>query len=435
MKISNFELISEKKIFNIGNAKYFKLLKNDLGVILLKNDLVPLLSFQIWYAVGSGNEFGKTKTGLAHFLEHMMFRGTEKYPQGEFDSIIANAGGNGSNAFTGFDYTAYTVELPSDKLELIIELEADRMVNLKIDEKSLNLERGAILNERSLRVDDDPGGYSWEILLENLYTGTPYGHDTIGSKKDIETISIDDFKTFYSEYYVPNNANIVIVGDFDENIALNLIYKYFSPIDKNESLRKKEVSYDLRPKNGIIKKSFDIYLDRFLYAYKTIGVLHDDFIKLKILSVILSDTKSSFLKKYFVNTDKLLSIMSDILNLKYGSFFFIEGVLKSFSIDEILDILDKSLDDFIYKNIKETDLDIAKIKIKSDFLASYSNNYKICLDLGESVTLTDSPFYSYDLINDLEKITLKDVQEVYEKYLQPSLRFAVLLSKRKNEKL
>ncbi len=434
MKNKKFKLIKEDKIFNIGYAKFYNLLKNNLNIILLENKIAPLVSFQIWYDVGSGDEINDIKTGQAHFLEHMMFRGTKKHPQGVFDTLLDSAGGSGSNAFTSMDFTAYTVDLPSNELELIIKLESDRMKNLNINSENLNLERGAILNERSLRVDDDPNGYSWELLLNSIYRGTSYQHDTIGSISDIENISVEDCNNFYSKYYSPNNATIVITGDFNENKTLDLIDKYFSPIEKSNIVKNKFDSFDIAPNNKVINKEFNILFDKFLIGYQATSFTHTDFFKLKLLSIMLTDTKTAFLKKEYIDTDKLVSINTDILYLKNPSIFIIDGTLKTINKSDFLEDLDYKLNNFI-KNLSKNDLLIAKNKFKIDLTVSFSNNYKISSLFGESISLTSLPFYIYDKLNEIETITISDIKTVFQKYIQAKNRVTILLSKRNNDKI
>jgi len=434
MTNKKIKFIEERKIFNIGKAKLFKLASNDLKIVLLQNKIAPLLSFQIWYDVGSGDETGEIKTGQAHFLEHMMFRGTKKYPEGVFDKILGEAGANGSNAFTGSDYTAYTVETPTKELELVLELESDRMSNLDLNEESLNIERGAILNERTLRVDDDPNGFGWEELLKNIYKGSSYQHDTIGSKKDIEEISVKDCQDFYKQYYTPNNATIVITGDFEEESTLNLIDKYFSPIEKSEIIRNENNLFNINPNNKVIEHQFDILSDKFIIAYKAMKFLDEDFLKLKILSILLTDIRSSFFKKEYIDTDKLMGINTDLLYLKKPSIFVIEGTLKRIKKEDFLNKLDEDLTSFIAK-LSENDLSMAKKKFKVDITVLLSSNYKSSSLFGESISLTSSPFYIYDNLSHIDNISLEDIKSTFNKYIKPKNRLTVFLSKRNNDKI
>jgi zinc protease len=338
------------------------------------------------------------------------------------------------------DFTAYTVELPSNQLELIIKLESDRMKNLDINLETLNLERGAILNERVLRVDDEPNGFSWELLLNNIYKDTSYQHDTIGSEDDIKSISVEDCNAFYNKYYAPNNATIVITGDFNENDVLNLIDVYFSPIksqsfdNKNEILKNNFNSLNIVPNNKIIEKEFDILSDKFLIGYLTPKFIDDDFFKLKLLSIILTDVRSSFFKKEYIDTNKLISINTDLLYLKNPSLFVIDGILKKIDKDDILNDLDEKLSYFI-ENISEMDLLIAKNKFKIDLTVSLSTNYRTSSLFGESISLTGTPFYVYDKLSKIDEILISDIKSVYHKYIVPKNRVSILLLKRKDDKI
>src|SRR5881409_2576506 len=204
-------------------------LTNGLKVLLIEVPKAPVVTVQVWYKVGSRNEV-MGRAGLSHMLEHMMFKGTPKYGKGVFSKIIEKNGGN-DNAFTSQDYTAYFENLAADKLELALEMEADRMKGLLLDEKEFKLEREVVKEERRLRVEDVPMAYLVEQMNAQAFMVHPYHWPIIGWFSDLDAMTREDLKVYYEKYYVPNNATLVIVGDVKPETALPLIKTYFEGID------------------------------------------------------------------------------------------------------------------------------------------------------------------------------------------------------------
>ena len=203
-------------------------LPNGMQALLLPDRRAPAVVFQVWYRVGSREEEAG-KTGLAHFLEHMMFRGTKKHGPKEFSNLVKRNGGS-HNAFTSYDYTAYYERIASDRLELVMELEADRMVNLEIKPELFEPERNVVLEERRSRTDDSPTSTLFEKVQEAAFTAHPYRNPIIGWEKDLRSLTAEDQIAFYKRHYDPANAIAVAVGDFEPGEAARLIEKHFGPI-------------------------------------------------------------------------------------------------------------------------------------------------------------------------------------------------------------
>ncbi|HEX6025935.1 MAG TPA: pitrilysin family protein, partial [Solirubrobacter sp.] len=187
-------------------------LDNGLRVLLLEDHRSPIVSFQLWYRVGSRNELPGA-TGIAHLLEHMMFKGTPTYGPRQFAALVEQNGGQ-DNAFTSHDVTSYYVNIAADKLPLVIELEADRMQNLLLDPREIDSERQVVIEERRTRTEDDPGGFLGEEVSAIAFKNHPYGAPIIGWMEDLKRITPDEIRAFYQRYYVPNNALLVAVGAF-----------------------------------------------------------------------------------------------------------------------------------------------------------------------------------------------------------------------------
>jgi zinc protease len=188
-------------------------LPNGLKVLVLEDHKAPVAVFQVWYRVGSRNE-ALGRTGLSHILEHMMFKGTERVAPDEYTRIIQVNGGQ-TNAFTTQDYTMYFASIASDRLDVVMDLEADRMTNVVLDAERFNPERDVVVEERRLRVDNSPVAAMFEELRAVAYSAHPYEFPTIGWMEDIRKLTVDDLNRYYRAHYLPNNAFLVVIGDVD----------------------------------------------------------------------------------------------------------------------------------------------------------------------------------------------------------------------------
>lgn len=207
---------------------YQTTLKNGLKVLVKEDRRAPIMVSQVWYKVGSTYEENGT-TGLSHVLEHMMFKGTQKYGPNEFSRIVAANGGR-ENAFTGQDYTGYYQQMEKSRLPVSFELEADRMHNLKLLEEEFNKEVQVVMEERRMRTDDDPQSLTYEHLNATAYVNSPYHVPVIGWMDDLKNMKVEDLASWYRTWYVPNNATVVVVGDVDHTEVFALADKFFGPI-------------------------------------------------------------------------------------------------------------------------------------------------------------------------------------------------------------
>ena len=205
-------------------------LDNGLRVLLLEDRRSPIVSVQVWYRVGSRNE-QPGSTGLAHFLEHMMFKGTPTFGKGEFARLVEGNGGR-DNAFTTQDSTTYFVNIAADKVEDILRLEADRMRNLLLDPTEIDSERQVVMEERRMRTEDNPDGLLAEQLMATAFSAHPYQWPVIGWMADIARINPAELRAFYDLYYRPNNAVLVIVGDFAAPALLERVRATFGPVPR-----------------------------------------------------------------------------------------------------------------------------------------------------------------------------------------------------------
>src|ERR1700749_4067786 len=203
-------------------------LPNGLQVLVIQDHRTPVVTEMVWYKVGSADET-PGKSGLAHFLEHLMFKGTAKHPAGEFSQTVLKVGGN-ENAFTSVDYTGYYQRVPRDQLGRMMEFEADRMTGLVLKDENVLPERDVVLEEYNMRVANNPDARLTEQIMAALYLNHPYGRPVIGWHQEIEKLSREDALAFYRRFYAPNNAILVIAGDTDVNEVRPLVEKNFAGI-------------------------------------------------------------------------------------------------------------------------------------------------------------------------------------------------------------
>ena len=208
----------------------FETLDNGLSVILLEDHSTPIVHLQLHYHVGSKNErIGRT--GFAHLFEHLMFKGSHNVQSDEHLTLISRVGGD-ANAYTTEDETVFFETVPAQYLPLVLWLEADRMATLRIDEQSLDSEREVVKEERRWRYENEPFGLLSELLYDHAFSVHPYKHTPIGSMADLEAASIEDVQEFFDTYYVPENATLTIVGDFETDYALQMVEHYFGRVPK-----------------------------------------------------------------------------------------------------------------------------------------------------------------------------------------------------------
>src|SRR3954471_21061831 len=207
-------------------------LPNGMNVVFLEDHSTPIVHLQMWYHVGSKNE-KPGRTGFAHLFEHMMFKGSKNVGPEEHTSVIASVGGQ-SNAYTTDDETVFWQTFPAQSLPMVSWLEADRMATLRVDKDNFINEREVVKEERRMRVDNQPYGRLNEIIYDQAFTTHPYKHPTIGSMEDLEAASIEDVRAFFRTYYVPENATLVIVGDFDPKEAMDLVNRYVGKVPKSD---------------------------------------------------------------------------------------------------------------------------------------------------------------------------------------------------------
>jgi zinc protease len=278
-------------------------LDNGLRVLLLEDRRSPIVTVQTWYRVGSRNE-ARGATGIAHFLEHLMFRGTAKHGPGVFARLVERNGGQ-DNAFTSQDVTSYYVNIAADRLDLVLELEADRMHNLVLDAKIIESEREVVIEERRTRTEDDPGGFLGEEVSALAFHAHPYGQPIIGWTVDLKRITPEEIRAFYKTYYVPNNAILVLVGDFKAADVLAKVKATFGATPRGAT--PPPVLAVEPPQNGerrvLIQKTAELPI--VYLGYHVPNQTSPDAAALEVLSVVLAAGRSSRLYRDLIHERQL----------------------------------------------------------------------------------------------------------------------------------
>jgi zinc protease len=302
------KLLSEHP-FGAGgrSVRHFRL-DNGLELLLLADPSAPVIAYQTWFRVGSRHE-REGITGIAHLFEHLMFNQTEHLAPGEFDRKLEQAGGD-TNAATWVDWTFYRNNLPRAELGLAVELESDRMAHLTLGDTQVESEREVVANERRFRVEDDVDGFLSEELFRIAYERHPYHWPTIGWMRDILAIGIDDCRAFYKRFYTPNNASIVIAGDFEEREAQALIEQHYGKIPPHELPPDRSEPEPPQKEERRASWKKPVTADKLRIGYKSPALSHADYLPLEVLSELLFGGKSSRLEKLLVADTEIASSTS-----------------------------------------------------------------------------------------------------------------------------
>ena len=267
-------------------------LANGLRVILSEDHSTPIAHVAVWYHVGSKNERAG-RTGFAHLFEHMMFKGSQNVDPDSHTSVIASVGGR-SNAYTTEDETVFWQTFPAQYLPMVLWMEADRMATLRIDEEALRREREVVKEERRMRIENQPYGRLSEILFDHAFTTHPYKHPTIGSMADLEAASVADVREFHSTFYVPSNATVTIVGDFDPALTTQLVNQYFARVPKAARPVPRDIPREpaqTKEKRAVVTESWP--LPAVVVGYHVTYDGHPDAYPLHVAAKILSDGNSA----------------------------------------------------------------------------------------------------------------------------------------------
>ncbi len=422
----------ESNNINIKGVKFIKSfagiseyqLDNGLKILLKPNTDVPLLSWQVWYKVGSRNE-PLNLTGIAHYLEHIMFKGTQTFAKGEIAQVIQLKGGV-FNAFTSDDYTAYFENFAPDQLELAIKIESDRMQNSRLNAEEINLERSVIVSELEGNRND-PNNILYETLRATAYQVHTYRNPVIGWRDDLENINAENMREFYENYYYPDNATAILVGNFDSSVALNLIQKYFGKYKPKKNIRAhapKEPE-QIGTKKVVIKNGGAVKL--LGIAFHIPEFAHADIPALSIIGDVVFSGMTSHLYPKLVDTG-LVSGISGLAEPSRdpGLFRIIANINDEADIEKVEQIIYQEIE-AVKKGITEEDLKLAKAREEASFIYQQDGVYDEGLQIGYFESICNDWTKYATWVNEINAVTNEDVMRVAKKYFTETNKTVVYL--------
>jgi zinc protease len=393
-------------------------LGNGLRVILLEDHAVPVVNLQVWYHVGSKDE-QTGRTGFAHLFEHLMFKGSAHVGSEEHSRIIEAAGGF-DNAYTNDDTTVFWETFPSNYLDRVMWLEADRMGSLNVDEANFKSEREVVKEERRVNFENRPYGLVVEDLYAAAFTVHPYHHTTIGSMEDLNKATIEDVRDFFKTFYKPNNATLVIAGDFRSDEAVRWAKKYFEGIPaSNGPIPRRNTPEPPQEQERVVEKSYsNTPLPAVVEAYKMPAEYTPDSYPLGLASNILSQGESSRLYRALVYQDRIA-----LQTIGFGNFtedpnlFWVVAVMNQGHTNaEGQKALDAALEEIKTKPVDAKELEKAKNQIASQFILGRQTMQEKATAIGNAAVLGKDP----DLVNnDLEtylKVTPAEIEQAAREY-------------------
>ena len=403
-------------------------LPNGLTVVLSEDHSTPIVHLQLVYHVGSKNE-KPGRTGFAHLFEHLMFKGSKNVQPEAHTSMLASVGGQ-SNAYTSDDETVFWETVPAQYLPLILWLEADRMASLRIDKDTFTNERDVVKEERRMRVDNQPYGRLNEIIYDQAFTVHPYKHATIGSMQDLEAASVDDVRDFYQTYYVPANATLVLVGDFDTAQALQMVSQYVGRVPKAERPVPRDIPQEppqTKEKRVTLQEPWP--LPAVVVAYHITNDGNPDSYPLHIAAKVLSDGQSSRIYRKLVYEKQLAVAAFGNANLiEHPNLFYAVAIVQpGHSPEEVTTALITELDRLKTEPITEHELQRTKNQFARDYILGRESNQQKALQLSHAVVIHNDIKTADGEFDIFQNITIGDVQRVARTYFRPENRLVLTL--------
>ena len=402
-------------------------LDNGLKVILVEDHSVPVISYQTFFRVGARNERAGI-TGISHFMEHMMFNGADKYGPKEFDAVL-EANGGYSNAFTSDDMTAYYEDISSDGLELCVDLDSDRIQSLTLDQKFIESEMGVVMEERMLRIDNSVRGQMWEDLDALAFKAHPYKWPVIGWMSDLEAIDRDDCVEYFKTYYAPNNAILIVAGDFDTKKAMKLIHKYYDGIPAQTppaAVRTVEPE-QLGERRGEVHKKAE--LPAVFIAYHTPDIKSEDIYTLDVLQQVLTGGESSRLYRKLVREAQAAMSVTASFPWRIDPYLF-EFNVKMKPGHETLEAEEAiyaELADIIENGVLEEELARAKNVLEADFVRSMQTVNGRASKIGRYEILFGDYTEIMNVPGRYRAVTDEQIREAAGKYFAKNNRTVVTL--------
>lgn len=398
-------------------------LDNGLKVLVKQDKRAPIVVKQLWYKVGSSYE-PNGLTGMSHLLEHMMFKGTQKHPTGEFNRIIAENGAE-DNAFTSQDYTAYYQVIAADRLEVAFELEADRMRNLTLPPEEFKKEREVVKEERRLRTEDKPTALTHEQFEAVAFLNSPYKNPVIGWMGDLDSMTVDDLRAWYQRWYAPNNATLVVVGDVDPAKVEELAKKYYGPIQPTPDIVPPKPQPEVEQRGlRTIKVKAPAELPYLIMGYKVPAVVNApakwEPYALEVLASILDGGDSARFAKELVRGKEVAASA----NAWYNGFgrlpdlFNLSGTpAKGKTVEELKAALLEQVEKVRREPVSAEELERVKAQVVAGEIYERDSQRHQATVLGSLETVGLGYKLADEYVDNILAVTPQQVQEVAQKYL------------------
>ena len=425
--IIKFLLVLLPSISFSQNVKFTEYdLDNGMHVILHQDNTVPIAVTSVMYHVGAKDE-NPDRTGFAHFFEHLLFEGTKNIARGQMDKIIEKNGGS-YNANTNQDRTYYYELLPSNKVDLGLWIESERLLHPVINQIGVDTQNEVVKEEKRLRVDNAPYGQLLEEITKGLFVKHPYRWTTIGSMDHLDAATLEEFLEFKDKFYVPNNAVLVVAGNFDMDDIKKKISDYFGPIPRGNDVPRVNIKED--PLNGELKRTFNdpnIQIPMGLVSYRTPSMKDREAYVLDMISSILSDGKSSRLYKKMVD-DKKISLQVQAVNLSledYGAYVILSLPVGDNKLITLYDNIDEEIEKLKKDLITEREYEKLQNIFENNFVNSNSSMAGIAYSLARNYMLYGNTNLINTTIDIYKSITRDEIREVAKKYLNKENRVLI----------
>ena len=400
-------------------------LDNGLRVILREDHRAPVAVAMVWYKVGSYDE-APGETGLAHLLEHMMFRGTERLPPGDFSRLMSRFGAE-ENAFTSYDFTAYFQKFEASRLPLVLELEADRMHNLVISDEDFARERNVVMEERRQRTEDNPSALAYEKFSALTRPGSGYASPVIGWRDELAQLQPQQARHWYEQWYVPGNATLVIAGDLTRDEVEPLVRKYFGKVPAGE------VPVRLKPRlasapgerRAVIEVAVKVPSVYVAYNVPTLATHPDDFYALMMLSGVLDGGYASRIETNLVRGKKLVAGAGanyDGISRGDGLLTLSATPADGVSLEKVEAALEAELEALRRQPPGKEEMTRVRAGVLSSRIFGMDSLFGQAMEIGQLVTLGIDWRLSDEFAERLEKVTPEDVQRVAQTWLVPQRR-------------
>ena len=397
-------------------------LDNGLKVLIREDHRAPVVTVMVWFKAGSIDE-APYETGLAHVLEHMMFKGTERLGPGDFSKLVARYGGS-DNAFTSYDYTAYFQQYEASRLPLALELEAERLKNLKIDDESFRRELQVVMEERRQRTDDKPTALAWEKFQAVARPGTGYAHPIIGWRDQLAQLQPQQARDWYDRFYVPGNATLVIAGDVTAEQVRPLVEKFFADLPRGETPPRPETTLNPPPGERRMTLRLPVRVPALYMSYNvpslTTADHQDDFYALTMLGGVLDGGTSARMESNLVRGQRLAAGLGagyDGLQRGNGTFTITATPNPAVSLDQLEAAIKAEIEKIAEQPPSEAEMDRVRAGVLAEQIYQRDSVMGQAMELGTLSVLGLDWRLAGQFDDNLEAVTPEQVQQAARKWL------------------